>query len=244
MGIRIVFAFLFTLALAGGNCFGADDLNAVILVRQNYQQTALGKSFSKALPQLIAKLISKGTPVWQDPYQSRQYTAFELQRLQEMNGVSIAQAKDIFIYEKWQVGKVAIATTPLGFRLVALAADSSLVDFGFVDARDVLAAAQLQEVESNADGNSNVTLYDLLLSHEMIFEPIQIGSETYKTEEQKQKAKRNSIGTRKFNPQTGAGTRQKEFYLELQTGTADTSFNGAVILQAFNHILPITPRSC
>ncbi|MBP6334063.1 MAG: hypothetical protein KA444_01225 [Bacteroidia bacterium] len=172
---EILFVLLFISQLRPLVLISAPSPVLLFLSRQDQVDT-VGYNLVNELPVLVYREIMSGrVPLWDSPEKSIQIKPTSLKRLEESSGDEFIHAKQLFIYELWDLDKKKGDLQTVGFFFSSRTPRGEEVSYGFVEyvLMDSLLRSTL--IPLNSNGNCDLTFHEVLKSKYYFYNIVQIG---------------------------------------------------------------------
>lgn len=168
----LVIFFLFYYSL--GNLFAAQSPVLLFLSRQDQVDT-LGYNIVNELPALVYKeIISGRVALWDSPNKTVQIVPSSLISLESSGGDNFSQAKQLFIYELWDLDKKKGDLQTVGFYFSSRTQRGEEISYGFVDYDPLDSLFRATKIPVNSNGNCDLTYYDVLHSKYYFYNVVQV----------------------------------------------------------------------
>lgn len=146
----------------------------LFLSRQDQVDT-LGYNIVNELPVLVYKEIMSGrVPLWDSPNKDIQIKPSSLKRLEETSGDDFIHARQLFIYELWDLDKKKGDLKTIGFYFSSRTLKGEEISYGFVEYDPLDSLFRASFIPSNSNGNCNLTFYEVLKSKYYAYNVVQV----------------------------------------------------------------------
>ena len=170
----VIFVF-FLICRPALNLFAAQSPVLLFLSRQDQADT-LGYNIVNELPALVYKEIIDGrVPLWDSQNKDVQITPSSLKSLEASSGDNFSQAKQLFIYELWDLDKKKGELQTVGFYFSSRTNKGEDISYGFVDYDPLDSLFRSTKIPVNSNGNCDLTFYDVLHGKYYFYNVVQIG---------------------------------------------------------------------
>ena len=236
------------------------DTTAVLLhLADNKQVDSIGFNLVKSIPELLyPRLLTGDLAIWEDSDKRTVVGSEQIIRLEKRATTPFVRGSDLFIHEYWSLFKKNFDFSIHGFTFSGKAKTGDVINYGYVDIKDVESLLKTEFVPTNANGPSRLTYWDALHSMKFSFNLVQFGGEKFQkyprlssllqyqaVEDKKIYRELSSIENDKdikyrvLSPDIILNEENKAFYSALQTAIND---NKQIVLNAggdsyFSHIL-------
>jgi len=157
------------------NLFAAQSPVLLFLSRQDQADT-LGYNIVNELPALVYKEIIEGRiPLWDSQNKDVQIVPSSLKSLETSSGDNFSQAKQLFIYELWDLDKKNGDLRTVGFYFSSRTNKGEDISYGFVDYDPLDSLFRATKIPVNSNGNCDLTYYDVLHSKYYFYNVVQVG---------------------------------------------------------------------
>lgn len=180
---------------------GASDENLPVILRllADKQENIRGYNFVNQLSNCVySGIISGQVKLWDSREKEVQIMGTSLKEIERTSNILFTASTHIFIYEQWNKRNQEIITTTHGFSFSAKNAINE-VNFGYVDFNDVAALLARQFIQSDANGNSNLTLGYTLLTKQFEYQLLQAGKHVFSNDAESKNALKEMLVNRGFN---------------------------------------------
>ena len=152
---------------------------AILLVDKDLQPDSIGYNFVSDLTSDLYGWIYGGEVVlWDSPEKKSTLTFADLKRSEGKSSASFTRLSNIYIYEYWTSGNKQTSFSVNGFSFVGSTfGEGKDVIYGFVEFNNALRNLfQSTNLHVNANGNSETTLYNALMSMGFKYDLIYFGN--------------------------------------------------------------------
>lgn len=147
----------------------------LLFLSKQDQADTLGYNIVNELAPLVYQEIMSGrAPLWDSPEKSVQIQPSSLKSIEESIGDKFIHAKQLFIYELWDLDKKKGELETIGFYFSTRTIRGEEVSFGFVEYPVLENVLRNSVIPSNANGNNELTFYEVLKSKYYFFNVVQV----------------------------------------------------------------------
>lgn len=140
------------------------------------QNDSIGFNLVRALPELIyAKLLTGDLALWEGSDKTKVVGSQEFAALERTAVTPFVGGEDLFIHEYWQIFKKNFTFEIQGFSFTGRTKFGGKINYGYVDAKDILNLLKTYKIPANASGSSELTYWDALQSKSYQFNLVQFG---------------------------------------------------------------------
>ncbi len=148
----------------------------LLFLSKQDQVDTLGYNIVNELPMLVYNEIMSGrVPLWDSPEKTIQIKPSSLKRLEVSSGDDFIRARQLFIYELWDLDKRKGDLKTVGFYFSSRTTKGEDVSYGFVEYEPLDSLFRVSYIPSNANGNCNISFYEVLKSKYYFFNVVQVG---------------------------------------------------------------------
>ncbi len=223
------------------------------------QADSIGFNLVKSLPELLyPRLLTGDLALWVDSDKRLVVGSQQLQLLEKNARTPFVSSKDLFIHEYWNLFKNNFDFMVRGFSFTGVDKSGKTINYGYVDAADIVNLLKTEFIPTNANGSSQLTYWDALHTMDFNFNLVQFGPHKFTTNPQMSFKLRNQAISdpkvnRKFHtpantktivykvlsPTINSNRENKAFYAAIEKAVND---NKQAILNAggdshFSHII-------
>lgn len=148
----------------------------LFLSRQDQSDT-LGYNLVRELPALVYREITAGrVTLWDSPEKQIRILPASLKKLEENSGEVFSDTRQLFIYELWDLDKKKGELKTIGFYFSNRTVQGEDVSYGFVEYHTLDSLFRVTYIPTNANGNCEMTFFDVLQSRYYSYNIVQIGT--------------------------------------------------------------------
>ncbi len=178
---------LFTLLLI--SCKATNSLpknyeyTPVLLYLSNDKQPdSIGFNLVKSIPELVyPRIISGDLAIWENSDKRLVVGAQNFIEKEKTALSPFVRSDEIFIHEFWQLFKRNFEFGIQGFTFTGKTKAGKLMNYGYIDAKDVIDLMKNNKIPCNANGTSELTYWDALHSNIFQFRLVQFGKNDFKS---------------------------------------------------------------
>ena len=158
------------------------DYTPVLLHLDKSQQTdTFGYNIVKEIHRLLyAKIVSEDVALWSSPSKQVKIDAASFREMEKSAYVPFVESKHFFIHELWRIYKKNFSFGVIGFSFTGETKGGRKINYGYIDANDVILLMQSRMIPNNANGNSGLSYWDALHSMNFEFDLVQFGKDDFK----------------------------------------------------------------
>jgi hypothetical protein len=172
---KAVLYFIVPLVFISMNIAKADPSPVLLFLSKQDQVDTLGYNIVNELPVLLySEIISGRIPLWDSPEKTIRIEPTSLKSLERSIGDEFIKCKQLFIYELWDLDKKKGDLTTVGFYFSSRTIKGDEVSYGFVEYAPLDSLFRNSFIPSNANGNCNLTYYEVLKSKYYEFHVVQV----------------------------------------------------------------------
>ncbi len=159
------------------------DYTPVLLHLSSVKQAdSIGFNLVKELPQLLyPKLLTGDLPLWENSNKEVQITKNSFAEKEKQAISPFVGSNDLFIHEVWKIFKSNFEFGVLGFSFAGKTKFGEKINYGFIDAADIINLLKTTNIPCNANGSSTLSFWNALQSKQFHFNVVQFGKEDFKT---------------------------------------------------------------
>ncbi len=181
MRIILLYVFFLTSLLTAVDCTAMESPVLLFLSRQDQADT-LGYNIVNELPVIVYKEIMAGrVALWDSPNKEIQIQPSSLKRLETSSGDEFIHARQLFIYELWDLDKKKGALKTVGFYFSSRTTQGEEVSYGFVEYAPLESLFSATSIPSNSNGNCDLTFYEALKNKYYFYNVVQVGDKKIKS---------------------------------------------------------------
>ena len=159
------------------------DFTPVMLhLSESKQADSIGFNLVRSLPEILyPRLLTGDLAIWENSKKRLVVGTQQFLKREKTSIYPFVRSDQIFIHESWQIYKNNFTFGVQGFTFTGKDKSGKTVNYGFVDARDVISLLQSELIPSNASGSSELTYWDAIHTKAYNFTLVQFGQENLKT---------------------------------------------------------------
>lgn len=146
------------------------------------QPDSIGFNLVKSIPELLyPRIISGDLAIWENSDKRLVIGAQNFIKKENEAMSPFVRSDDLFIHEFWQLFKRNFEFGIQGFTFSGKTKTGQTVNYGYVDAVDVIELMKTEMIPNNANGTSELSYWDALQSYMFQFRLVQFGKNDFKT---------------------------------------------------------------
>lgn len=160
----------------------AYDFTPVLLHLDKFKQhDTLGFNLASEIPKLLyAQILSEDIALWASPSKKIKISKDDFLKMESSANAPFVESQHFFIHELWQIHKANFRFGVLGFSFTGESMSGRKINYGYVDANDVISLMRIRDIPTNANGASGLSYWDALHSMHFDFDLVQFGKEDFK----------------------------------------------------------------
>ena len=162
------------------------DYTPALLHASASKQTAdIGFNIVTEIQTLVyPRLLTGDIPLWENSDKKIQISKDRFVQLERTANTPFVASNDLFIHQAWQLFKRNFDFGILGFSFSGVTKSGAKINYGYIDAADVIDLMRLQSIPNNANGNSSLTFWNALQSNTYQSNLVQFGRNDFRTNPQ------------------------------------------------------------
>lgn len=145
------------------------------------QHDSIGFNIVRSLRELLyPRILTGDLPVWQTSQKQIRVNPEYVKNLEKTATTPFVAGKDLFIHEVWRMFKRNFDFGILGFSFNGSSKTGQKINYGYIDASDVINLLKSRAISNNANGSGYITYWDVLLSKKYSFNLVQFGRDYFK----------------------------------------------------------------
>jgi hypothetical protein len=162
------------------------DFTPALLHASSAKQTAdIGFNIVSEIQTLVyPRLLTGDIPLWENSDKKIQISKERFVQLENSANSPFVASNDMFIHEAWQLFKRNFDFGILGFSFSGISKNGNKINYGYIDAADVIDLMRIQYIPNNANGNSSLTFWDALQSNTFQSNLVQFEKNDFRTNPQ------------------------------------------------------------
>lgn len=162
-----------------------DYTPALLHASASKQTTDIGFNIVNEIQALVyPRLLTGDIPLWENSDKKIQITKERFIQLEKTANRPFVASNDLFIHQAWQLFKRNFDFGILGFSFSGVTKSGAKLNYGYIDAVDVIDLMRSQNIPNNANGNSSLTFWNALLSNSYQSNLVQFGRNDFRTNPQ------------------------------------------------------------
>lgn len=129
---------------------------------------------------LYPRILTGDLPIWENSEKNKRIAKETFVQLEKQTVLPFVESNNLFIHEAWQIFKRNFNFGILGFSFTGITKTGRRVNYGYIDAADVIELLKNRTVEANANGNGYLTYWDALNTKTYHFNLVQFGNDNFK----------------------------------------------------------------
>ena len=183
---KIVFLILLAGCASGSKVPKSYDFTPALLhASASLQSESIGFNIVNEIQALVyPRLLTGDLPLWENSEKKIQISKERFIQLETSANRPFVASNDLFIHEAWQIFKRNFEFGILGFSFTGVTKTGTKINYGYIDAADVIDLMRVQKIPNNANGNSSLTFWNALLSNTFQANLVQFGKNHFKSNPQ------------------------------------------------------------
>lgn len=158
-----------------------DFTPVLIHLDANKQADSLGFNLAEAIPELLyPRILTGDLALWENADKSAIKGPKKLRALEKIATQPFVRSNNLFIHQYWQIFKRNFEFGIQGFSFSGESQSGTVINYGYVDAPDLIALLKSEFVPTDANGSSDITYWDALHTMMYDFSLIQFGNNNFK----------------------------------------------------------------
>ncbi|MFY0643072.1 MAG: hypothetical protein JXR19_01245 [Bacteroidia bacterium] len=160
---------------------GYDYTPVLLHLDKDRQADSLGYNIVKEIHRLVyAKILSEDIALWSSPSKQVQIDKHSFMEMEKSAFVPFVESKHFFIHELWRIYKRSFSFGVIGFSFTGETKGGRKINYGYIDANDVILLMQDRNIPNNANGSTDLSYWDALHSMHFDFDLVQFGTDDFK----------------------------------------------------------------
>jgi hypothetical protein len=183
---KLVLVFLLAGCASGSKVPKSYDYTPALLHASSALQTeSIGFNIVNEIQTLVyPRLLTGDLPLWENSEKKIQISKERFAQLEITANRPFVTSNDLFIHEAWQIFKRNFDFGILGFSFTGVSKNGAKINFGYIDAADVIDLMRAQQIPNNANGNSSLSYWNALLSNTFQSNLVQFGKNDFRANPQ------------------------------------------------------------
>ncbi len=161
--------------------FGYDYTPVLLHLDKNKQHDSIGYNLASEIPKLVyAKILSNDIALWSSPDKQVQITPNSFIEMEKTAMYPFVESNNFFIHEVWRIYKRNYSFGVIGFSFAGETRSGRKINYGYIDATDVIELMRARNIPSNANGSGYLSFWDALHSKTYNFNLVQFGKDDFK----------------------------------------------------------------
>jgi hypothetical protein len=158
------------------------DYTPVLLhASKKKQDDSIGFNLVRSMHELLyPRILTGDLPIWENSEKKIRISKESFVKLEQQTIVPFIDGNDLFIHEAWQIFKRNFDFGILGFSFAGTTKTGRRVNYGYIDAADVIDLLKNRTIDANANGNGYLNYWDALNSKSYHFNLVQFGNDNFK----------------------------------------------------------------
>ena len=180
--ILFIFTILFSSCLGtNGLPKGYDSMPVLLHLSDAKQHDSIGFNLVRSIPELLyPKLLTGDLALWENASKKSVVGGVKLAALEKLATRPFVRSEDVFIHEYWRIFKKNFTFELQGFTFSGTNKAGGKINYGFVDAQDIIDLLKTESIYTNASGTSKLSYWDALQSKTYNFNLVQFGQDDFK----------------------------------------------------------------
>ncbi len=146
------------------------------------QNDSIGFNLATAIPELLyPRILTGNLAIWTDSKKRSVQGPQRIIVLEKIATRPFVRNKDLFVHQYWQVFKRRFDSGVQGFTFTGETAYGSHINYGYIDAPDVISLLKREYIPNNMNGSSKITYWEALHSMKYDFNLVQFGKNNFKS---------------------------------------------------------------
>jgi hypothetical protein len=125
-------------------------------------------------------LLTGDLPIWETSEKTYQVNLKQFLLKEKSAAWSFVQSKDLFIHEFWKIFKKNFEFGVAGISFTGKARNGKDINYGYVDAKDVIDLLKSRNIPTNVNGAASLTYWDAIHTKKYPFNLVQFGKNDFK----------------------------------------------------------------
>jgi hypothetical protein len=161
---------------------GYDYTPVVLHLSESKQADSVGFNLVRSLPEILyPRLLTGDLALWENSKKRLVVGTQQFVKREKLSITPFVRSEQLFIHESWQIFKNNFKFGVQGFTFTGKDKNGNTVNYGYIDARDVISLLQTELIPNNASGSSELTYWDAIHTKAYNFNLVQFGQENLKS---------------------------------------------------------------
>ncbi|PCJ67935.1 MAG: hypothetical protein COA58_02000 [Bacteroidetes bacterium] len=189
------------------------------------QVDSIGFNLVRSLPEILyPRLLTGDLAIWENSDKRLVVGAQQLIKREKLAISPFVRSNDLFIHEFWRIFKNNFEFGIQGFTFTGKDKYGKVINYGYVDAPDIINLLKTEYIPCNASGSSELTYWDALHSKSYLFNLVQFGSEDLKTDRNKWfEYQKQAIYSPKVNRKFYKAIQKKQIVYKILSPTINSN---------------------
>ena len=158
------------------------DFTPALLHLDKYRQSdTLGFNLASEIPKMLyGRILSEDVALWASPAKDIKISKETFMESEKKANAPFVESQHFFIHQVWRIYKKNFSFGVIGFSFTGESRSGRKINYGFVDANDVIALMKDRYIPANANGSAYLSYWDALHSMQYDFDLVQFGKEDFK----------------------------------------------------------------
>lgn len=160
---------------------GYDYTPVLLHLDKNKQADSIGYNLAGEIPKLLyGKILSGDIALWGSADKKVQINAEAFLAMEKTAKYPFVESENFFIHQVWRIYKRNFSFGVLGFSFTGESRSGRKINYGYIDATDVIALMRDRNIPSNANGTAYLSFWDALHSMNYNFNLVQFGKDDFR----------------------------------------------------------------
>ena len=160
---------------------GYDYTPVLLHLDKNKQADSIGYNLASEIPKLLyGRILSGDIALWGSPDKKVQISTEAFLDMEKTAKTPFVESQNFFIHEVWRIYKRNFSFGVLGFSFAGETRSGRKINYGYVDATDVIALMRDRNIPCNANGSGYLSFWDALHSMTFNFNLVQYGKDDFR----------------------------------------------------------------
>lgn len=165
---------------------GYDYTPVLLHLDKREQHDSIGFNLASEIPKLLyGKILSNDIALWESPDKKIRISKDVFLQMERSAKNPFVESNNFFIYEVWRIYKRNFSFGVIGFSFAGESRDGRKLNYGFIDAIDVISLMKDRTIPSNVNGSGYLSYWDAIHSMRFDFNLVQFGKEDFKQDPMK-----------------------------------------------------------
>lgn len=216
-----------------------DSTPVLIHLASEKQIDSIGFNLVSEIPKLLyPRLLTGDLPIWENSKKDFRINKERFLALEQTARLPFVNSEDLFIHEFWRMYKRNFDFAVAGFSFIGKTKSGREVNYGFIDAKDVVDLLQTNNIPTNANGPATLSYWDALHTMDFRFNLVQFGNENFKEDAmQSVRLQYQAIEDPSFYREFTDFVIDKEIEYEIVKPGITSNASNKVLFEAFTKVI-------